>query len=196
MQDPKRTEVINFLATRYNLDRYLEVGLQNPIQNFDKIVCKYKVSVDPDPNAHASFRCTSDDFFKVVLEDQYMGAGNYNLIFLDGEHSAEQLEKDFENAISILSDGGIICMHDTSPVSEELTHFPRDKSGSWNGSCYKFASRLRGTSFFTVDVDHGVSVYRKIAPITVDYETISWDYFDKNRKELLNLISWDEFIEL
>lgn len=196
----KRTDVLNHLIQKHGLKRYLEIGLQDATQNFDKIQCEYKISVDPDPNAHATFCMTSDDFFN---NWSWMGAsakGHSDIlldcIFLDGEHSEEQLEKDFYNALKILSHGGCIIMHDTSPESEDLTHFPRDKKGSWNGSCYKFASRVSSLSFFTVDIDHGVSVYKKDDyPLIVRNEEIKWNRFNKNRKELLNLITFEQFID-
>lgn len=192
-----RTDVINHLIDKYNLQRYCEIGLQRPEQNFDKIKSAHKVSVDPDLNADATYCMTSDRFF----EDAAYGIGyndnQFSIIFLDGLHSADQLEKDFFNCLKYLSPNGWVVMHDTNPSSEDLTHFPRDKRGTWNGSCYKFAARLKSKNYFTVDVDHGVSVYRKVdgVPLIKNNSEITWDYFDKNRKELLNLVSWDEFVD-
>lgn len=185
-----RTDLLNFLVEKHGLKRYLEIGVQNPDQNFNKIKCEYKVSVDPDPNAHADFQMTSDEFFSNVNTE-----GGYDLVFIDGEHSEQQLEKDFFNALKIICMGGWIVMHDTNPVSEHLTHFPRDKKGSWNGSAYRFASRLNSKKYFTVNIDHGLSLYQKTEfPLIKSNIPMVWDYFDKNRKELLNLISWEEFV--
>lgn len=199
-----RTDLLNHLATKHNLKRYLEIGLQSAAQNFDKIQCDYKVSVDPDPNAHATFCMTSDQYFDEInkLREQSFPADKvkevttYDLCFLDGEHSEEQLEIDFYNALKLISFGGFICMHDTSPESEELTHFPRDKRGPWNGSAYKFAARLKSSQYFTVAIDHGVSVFRKVegAPLIKSNEVMTWQCFNEHRKELLNLVSWEEFV--
>lgn len=206
----KRTDVINHLIQKHGFKRYLEIGLNDSTQNFDKIQCDYKISVDPDPNAMATYCITSDEFFinwrRVEVTCKYDNGKKkfvdadtdlilFDCIFLDGEHSEEQLEKDFYNALKILSHGGCIIMHDTSPESEDLTHFPRDKKGSWNGSCYKFASRVSSISFFTVDIDHGVSVYKNDDyPLIVRNEVITWKLFNKKRKELLNLITFEQFI--
>lgn len=188
-----RTDLLNHLAEKHDLENYLEVGLQRADQNFNKIICHYKISVDPDPKAEAHFQMTSDDYFEMFPETKF------NLVFLDGLHSSEQLQRDFNNAMNILSDGGFICMHDTSPAEESLTHFPRDKSGPWNGSAYKFACKL---NFFhydpvTVDIDHGITIVRKkdLPPIEGSC-TMPWETFELNRKQLLNLISWEEFVSL
>lgn len=188
-----RTDLLNFLAEKYNLRRYLEIGLQRAEQNFNKVICEYKLSVDPDPEAYATFCRTSDEFF----ESHPNQFDPFDIVFLDGEHSEHQLEKDFYNALKVTRMNGWIVMHDTNPESEELTHFPRDKKGSWNGSAYKFAARLKSKNYFTVNIDHGLSVYQKTeAPLIKSNSVISWEYFDKNRKGLLNLISWQDFINL
>lgn len=196
-----RTDVLNHLADKYKLKRYLEIGLQNTAQNFDKIQCEYKVSVDPDPNAHATFCMTSDEFFNIGFERLYVNSDfetKFDLIFSDGLHSWEQCQKDFCNAMDVLSLDGWLAIHDTSPADESLTRFPRDKKGSWNGSTYKFAAKLKsiGCDIVTVDEDHGVTLVKKTDIRPHAPCDISWDYFNANRKELLNLISWDEFIKL
>lgn len=191
----KRYDILNHLAHKYNLQRYLEIGLNDSTQNFDKIICKHKVSIDPDPKANATWVMTSDEFF----ENKIYHLSNFiHLIFSDGLHSAEQCQKDFCNAMGLLSDDGYLCIHDTNPAEESLTHFPRDKKGSWNGSTYKFAAKLKslGCDVVTVDEDHGVTIVRKTDLRPVGACDISWGYFNANRKELLNIISFDEFIKL
>lgn len=207
-----RTDLLNHLATKYNLKKYLEIGVQNPNQNFDKINCEYKVSVDPDPNAHASFCMTSDKFFSLTTDDlhDYGWAShfkikgtdssywsNFDLIFIDGLHTAEQVKKDFENALNIISHNGFIVLHDCNPLKEEHTIVPREKpTGHWNGDVYRFAVTIHNK--ITVDIDNGISLFSPNCNVLyVTYpetKDISWEYFDKNRKELLNLITWDEFI--
>lgn len=191
----KRYDILNHLAAKYSLKNYLEIGLNDATQNFDRIICPYKISVDPDPNAHATFCMTSDDFFN---DKDILFENLFDLIFSDGLHSWQQCQEDFCNAMDCLSPDGWLAIHDTSPADESLTHFPRDKKGSWNGSTYKFAAKLKsiGCEIITVDEDHGVTLVKQtdIRPIGVC--DISWDYFNANRKELLNLISWDEFVKL
>lgn len=195
-----RTDLLNFLAEKYNLQRYLEIGVQVPELNFDRIICNYKVGVDPNPQAHATFCMTSDEFFQTGFDRLYVNTDwetKFDLIFIDGLHTAEQVKKDFENAMKILSPNGFIVLHDCSPLKEEHTIVPRPtERGHWNGDVYKFAVSFKDSPYVsTVDIDNGCMVIQFKAGLEwtkVDY--IAWEFFDEYRKELLHLISWDEFI--
>jgi hypothetical protein len=58
------------------------------------------------------FRMTSDAYF-----DEHPGL-YADVFFIDGDHSFEQAERDFENAMERLAHGGMIFLHDTHPLSE------------------------------------------------------------------------------
>lgn len=198
-----RTDLLNFLIEKHGLKSYLEIGLQNAAQNFDKIKCEHKSSVDPNPNAKADFKLTSDDFFYFGFyynrNAQELLGIEYDIIFIDGLHTAEQVQKDFENALKILSPKGFIVLHDCNPLKEDHTIVPRPtERGHWNGDVYKFAIQL-GISrdlYCTVDIDNGCGVFANLKRFDLMGYTfpINWKYFDENRKQLLNLISWDEFV--
>jgi hypothetical protein len=200
-----RTDLLNHLATTYNLQRYLEVGVQDPNQNFNRIGCAKKRGVDPCKlgrpiNEDALIiHTTSDEYFNIHNEI-YPGE-RYDLIFIDGLHTAEQVKKDFENALGVLSPNGFIVLHDCNPEKEEHTIVPRPKErGHWNGDVYKFAVGINKEYAFTVDIDNGCLVFSRSLgfpadTVTVHYATDNdWASFDRNRKRLLNLITWDEFI--
>lgn len=207
-----RTDLLNHLAEKYNLQRYLEIGVQVPELNFDKIKCPYKIGVDPDPNTHATFCETSDEFFAHWKAIETIDATSkdskfvpefltndqrFNLIFIDGLHTAEQVKKDFENALKILSPDGFIVLHDTNPETYERTIVPRPTpSGPWNGDVYKFASTVKKYPKCTVDIDNGCTVVRPLHDYFDDgidwNKHMTWEFFNENRKELLNLISWEQ----
>lgn len=212
-----RTDLLNYLAEKYKLERYLEIGVQVPEINFDKIKCKHKISVDPDPNARATICKTSDELFQwlnsggnIVFSDdpipETVGGEfveipetKFDLIFIDGLHTAEQVKKDFQNALKVLSPRGFIVLHDCNPEKEEHTIVPRPyERGHWNGNVYKFACQLaiNDMSYRTVDIDNGCGVYFNSTPIIEYGDAPTWERFEPRRKELLNLISWDEFIKL
>jgi hypothetical protein len=210
-----RTDLLNHLVEKYNLQRYLEIGVQDPRQNFNNIKIRAKQSVDPDPNAGAIWCETSDSFFShwkaiETLETTCKGSGErefraadrrFDLIFIDGLHTAEQVQKDFENALKILSPVGFIVLHDCNPEKEEHTIVPRPTvTGHWNGDVYKFASKIMYKKY-TIDIDNGCMVipyfeWDKNPRIPKYDETPGWKYFSEHRKQLLNLISWDEFVKL
>lgn len=184
----KRTDLIKHLIKTYDLKSYCEIGTQNRSQNFDKIICETKYCVDIDPNAKADFTGSSDEFFKQNKE-------HYDIYFLDGLHTSEQVKKDFENALRVLSPNGFIILHDCNPLKEEHTIVPRPtKTGHWNGDVYKFALNLSINEFYrTVDIDNGCGVYRHVVPCLItDYE-VDWVNFNDSRDVWLNLITYDEF---
>lgn len=202
-----RTDLLNHLAEKYQLKRYLEIGVQVPELNFDKIKCPYKIGVDPDPKARATQCRTSDDFFKYTQDHIMINPEGtfqpFDLIFIDGLHTAEQVKKDFENALKILSPNGFIVLHDCNPEKEEHTIVPRPtQRGHWNGDIYKFAVKIIGS--ITVDIDNGCLVWRNNYGGTIiyaesflnEYKPVNWPEFNSRRKELLNLITWDEFIAI
>jgi SAM-dependent methyltransferase len=201
-----RTDLLNHLAEKYKLERYLEIGVQVPELNFDRIKCKYKVGVDPDSDIFSDtgdiYPATSDFFFAEISEDLGFRDKKFDLIFIDGLHIAEQVKKDFENALKILSPNGFIVLHDCNPEKEEHTIVPRPtERGHWNGDVYRFALALAKEDALdvdTVDIDNGCMVISRAAGTQVyivpEPTYKPWNEFDKNRKELLNLISWDEFI--
>lgn len=57
-------------------------------------------------------KCSTDDFFKSNQEF-------YEVIFIDADHSFEQVKKDFESSLLYLIKGGTIFIHDTDPASAE-----------------------------------------------------------------------------
>lgn len=185
------TDLINHLIQLRKLESYLEIGVFRRAHNLDKINCKNKIGVDPDPKAEASFTTTSDDFFQ--RWDRKMG-----LIFIDGLHHADQVKKDFENALRLVEDNGFIVLHDTNPHSERITHVPRD-NGEWTGDVYKFACTLSeydGIDFLTFDFDYGVTVVWKHKPV-IDTEPekvgeVTWERFEREKDKLLRLVGLDK----
>lgn len=199
------SELINHLIRLRGLESYCEIGTFDRSHNFDKINCLIKCCIDPDPNAKADFVGTSDDFFEGFRE---LGLVNhkvrrhihkFDLVFIDGLHHADQVKKDFENALSVLSDNGFIVMHDCNPHKEAITHVPRD-SREWTGDTYKFActlSEYAGIDFRVVNFDYGCAVVWLDNSVTDTQKVgeITWERFEKEKEQLLRLVSVEQFIE-
>lgn len=194
------TDLLNFLATTFNLKSYLEIGVQNPANNFNKIKCEIKIGVDPEVDNNSVIKTTSDDFFidqVEAIEDKTDYP--YDLILIDGLHHSDQVKRDFDNSLLCLNDNGFILIHDTLPTDEMYTHVPRDTK-IWFGDVYKFALRLQeydSIDFVTVDFDCGCTVVWKDAskkgtPLT---EEIDWNYYLQN-KGALRILSVEEFTAL
>lgn len=182
------TELLNFIAEGIQAKTYLEIGCFNLDHNFNHIKVPFKVGVDPDPNAGATFKMTSDEFFIYNTQE-------YDLILVDGLHEEEQVLRDMFNAHQSLSDKGIIVVHDCNPHKESIAHFPRD-SREWTGNVYRAFCRIK-TPKITLDFDYGCGIIKKSDGLVcwLCFE-MDWEYFDKNRKELLNLVPVLKGIEI
>ena len=114
-------------------------------------------------------------------------------------------DKDVENALNFLSEGGLIMLHDCSPPTEWHTRPVFDATGPWNGTTYRSIVKLRcvkeDMNIVTVDDDWGCSIIdpsgtqKTFSDIPLDEILNDFFVFDKNRKEILNLISVDEFLK-
>lgn len=187
----KRTDIINHLAKKVRAQNYLEIGVWNGV-NFNNVAVPNKIGVDPDPESPATLHMTSDDFFAQNTQ-------KFDLIFIDGLHHADQVEKDILNSLAVLNEGGAIVCHDMSPAEEAHQVIPFE-SGVWNGDCWKAFVRIRGyrddLDMFTVDTDYGCSVIRRGKQDLLKVKgELTFKKLEKNRKEWLNLVSPAEFYE-
>jgi len=160
------TQLLNALIEKYNLKSYLEIGVQNPANNFDKIKCERKVAVDPcikgifenDDSLITEYGWESDVYFSKKTE-------TFDLIFIDGLHHADQVQRDFENSLRCLSDNGYIVIHDVLPANEAGTIVPRETK-MWWGNVYQWAMNIckyDGIIYKTFDIDNGCMLVFKDA---------------------------------
>lgn len=186
----QRYEIINSLIKKHGYKKYLEIGTQFG-NCFREIDIDYKVCVDPEKKyEHLTHVMTSDDFFKMNNE-------TFDIVFVDGLHLEEQSTLDILNSLKVLNEGGVIVVHDCLPHCEEFIKV------CWNGTVYRSIIDLRynnsDLSVSVVDTDCGCGVIKPGSQKLYDNVPISvaktyWYYAD-NKKELMNIISIEEFKE-
>ena len=280
-----RTAIINYLIARNSYKYYLEIGVQDPWQNFDRVIANKKNGVDPEPKipsgamALAYYKhnedpkevwgyshpghlhmTTSDTFFankkdeydihymqdenllrikdKDKYDDEFFDNGEhkYDIVFIDGDHYHEQVDRDIENSLNCLSENGIIVMHDCGYEDGITEGNPRGTT-AWR-SFAKLRCTRKDLKMCVVDTDCGVGIIfkgeqevyskdnlcledgREFLPEELkdhiprpsfidcgDQKCVTstnglvhppWliNYFEKNKKEILNLISVEEFIKI
>jgi len=210
---PFRYDIINFLLdTLQKETTYLEIGVRNPDDNFNLITANKKYSVDPGLEFEANpvdFPFTSDEFFEKlrlghILEPSF----KFDVIFIDGLHTAEQVDRDIENALHFVHDDGFVVLHDCNPLTEfharETHSYTISPAGQqWNGTTWKgFVKWRQNPSLFscTVDTDWGVGIISKSKniglPCEITNEFFEFKKFDENRVAFLNLISFEELKNL
>jgi hypothetical protein len=190
----KRTDIINHLIKKNNYKRYLEIGVRNPDENLNKITVEHKDGVDPAGNCN--YPIPSDDFFNQLDIDV-----KYDIIFIDGLHLGYQVEQDITNSLKHLNQGGTIVMHDCSPIKEEHQVEEYVVGKTWNGTTWKAYVKFRMTdenlSMCVVDTDHGVGIIKKgKQTLYPKSDVLNFKLLDENRKEILNLITPEKFLNL
>jgi len=151
-------DVINHYASLIEAKSYLEIGVCNPRDNFDRVNIAHKVGVDPAPvqERETLYKLQSDLFFAQNRE-------KFDLVFVDGFHECHQVEKDIANAFACLNKGGIVVVHDVAPHNEWLTRpYSQYREGEpWCGDGWKAVYRALsggkiGGTVYTFD--YGVAV--------------------------------------
>jgi hypothetical protein len=199
-----RTNIINTIINNYGCNNYLEIGVRDSRENYDLINCKNKDGVDPAPVTLVNFKMTSDEFFL-----NHVGDKKYDIVFVDGLHTAEQVYVDVINSIKYLNQGGFIVMHDCNPPTEYHIRSYEDylrTRGQWNGTVFngfiKLKQELKDWNCFVIDEDFGCGVLtqqklgKDFMPLETVGNNITWDYFEKYRNTLLDLISYEDFLNV
>ena len=202
-----RTDIINHLIEKYNYKSYLEIGVQAGY-NFHAVKCASKIGVDPAPcrcmecAGKWSANKSPNVKLKIMSSDQFFDFNykKFDIVFIDGLHTSEQVYRDFENAVTFLKKGGVILLHDMLPIKKEhqVSHYVH---GHWNGDCWKAFVRLQekyvGWKFNCIDLDEGIGfVRRSDEPLdnTLVKAELNWENFLVNRENWMNPISYEEFV--
>jgi len=206
-----RIDIINFLSNRFGAKNYLEIGVRNPWECFDHIICDNKDSVDPGIESvenNVKYKYTSDEFFRVLENGELDKEKDFkwDVIFIDGLHTSYQVERDIKNSLNHLSENGTIVLHDCNPPTEyharaDYYDYSTVAQGCWNGTVWKAIYKLRcfnkDVDVCVVDKDLGCGVVRKGSQELSAFDNPYFDYelFNINRVRHLNLISSDELAD-
>ena len=206
----KRYEIISAFIKARGYKSYLEIGIENPINCFDKIECAEKVGIEPTSswkNRHFNIAiCTSDHYFKHIEEGK-----KFDIVFVDGLHVSEQVVRDIHNAFMHLNPNGVIVVHDVDCETEWMGRPQSEyKFGqAWKGDVWKgffkstqnllslHGSKLSVYTLMTVEgcgiIDFADNNYR---PLADGYSEITWDEYNNRKAEILNPITLAQFTEL
>jgi hypothetical protein len=151
---------INALAARLKAKTYLEIGVARG-RTFHAVKVPQKVGVDPEflfPAGEFTtpsvkfFECTSDAFF-----DTCPAAWSFDLIFIDGLHTAQQTILDFLRSIVHSHERTVWIIDDTVPC-DEFSALPTQKEAiaaraaagggagapnAWHGDVFKVPFLIR-----------------------------------------------------
>ena len=177
----------------YNFPKdYLEIGCDKD-QLFSKVNLQNKTGVDP--YSGGNIRQTSDDFFLTNNK-------TFDLVFIDGLHTYDQVKRDILNSVKFLNDDGIILVHDCLPDTMAKQAVPRYKM-QWNGDVWKAIVDLRqdpDLDVYTCEMDQGIGVIKKnkntsILKLSTEINKLKFKDYYNNYKEYMRVISISEFKE-
>ena len=187
---PNRLEIIQNIITSRKYKKYLEIGCDKN-QIFSNIEIDFKIGVDPVQGGNV--RKTSDNFFKNNLD-------KFDIIFIDGLHKYDQVNKDIKNSLKVLNEGGIILLHDCMPKSYFHQAVPRSRM-SWNGDVWKNIVEARTNpelDTYTCFADQGIGIIfnrpnrNKLIISKNNFNKLKFRDFYYNYREYLNIINSEE----
>lgn len=202
-----RYDLINKVVKKFGFKNYLEIGVFFPEDCFDKIEVENKDGVDPgveNPKNPVKYQMESDSFFE-RLEDGLLDLPadhKWDLIFIDGLHTADQVLKDIENSLNHLNDGGYIMLHDCNPptyLHQREDYLWEGKYLPWNGTVWKalyyLRTHRRDLKVGVVNTDWGVGIIRRESTAEIPMHNLFYEYnkMAANRRRDLGLIEVSEF---
>ena len=188
--DYYRWDLIKYLINKYNYIDYLEIGCDQD-QLFSKIDIQNKVGVDPVSGGN--LRKTSDEFFKANNK-------KFDLVFIDGLHTYEQVKKDIINSLDCLKENGVVLVHDCMPDCMSKQAVPRYRM-TWNGDVWKAIVDLRHNvdlNIYTCEIDQGIGIIKKekntsILKIDKKIKDLKFKDYYENFNKYLRVININEF---
>jgi hypothetical protein len=165
-----RSECINRIIKKYGYEnpQYLEIGVWNG-ETLREINTKpqYKDGVDTaqyGTNKYINYPVTSDEFFK-----DHVGDKMYDIIFVDGLHTAHQVTVDIINSLDHLKPGGFLILDDVYPHNEreqtalDLRRLGEPLTGDvWKGVYHILDDLVDMSSivYFIKEVERGHLIFR------------------------------------
>lgn len=210
---PRRTDIINYFLSITDSKLYLEIGVRDPNKNFNRIKCEEKYSVDPGVEFvenPVDFKMTSDAFFKELMAGKLQISKNvkFDVIFIDGLHLADQVDKDIMNALEFIKDSGFIILHDCNPPTEfhqreNYKFFNSPAKSFWNGTTWKAFYKYRhNKNLYSIcfDTDWGVGVLSKVnfsgfnqIQTIIENPYFEFSKLEQNRESALNLKTFKDW---
>ena len=191
---PARYDIIQKIIEKKKYSSYLEIGcFEN--ETFNKINTDKKVGVDP--NSGGNVRLTSDNFFKINKD-------RFDIIFIDGLHTFEQVKKDITNSLNILNKNGVLLLHDCLPQKIRDQASPRAHE-HWNGDVWKAiveCRTLKDIDTYTCFADQGIGAIFKRPNQNIlnlnykNFKKIKFKDYYYNYKEYMNLIDVKDLLSM
>ncbi len=193
-----REQVVAGFLALHDAPNYLEIGVHSGL-TFHPQKAALKIAVDPKFQFALPVPAVTPEVeYHEVTSDEYFGriaspGRKFDVIYVDGLHTAEQTLRDVLNAVECLRDDGVIIVDDVIPSSygASLPDFedflrvrhmiPCETSGhAWMGDVYRVVffveTFMQGFEFGVVEENHGQLVMWRKRRSAVDHpsRTLEW----------------------
>jgi predicted O-methyltransferase YrrM len=157
--------LLEFFASWIKPERYLELGVRDG-RCFTRIQphCSLAISVDmapvplsPAPNIEIH-QMTTDAYLEYARNENLQ----FDMVFIDADHSYEQSYQDFINVKDLVIEDGFIFFHDTYPYAEYML------DATMSHDCYKTPLQIKKQftkqfEIVTLPFNPGVTICKKVA---------------------------------
>jgi hypothetical protein len=167
-----KIDIVNLLARKHRLSRYLEICTTRTGHQFAEVDRKQLAT-----SHRLMYRCPPDYFDGLPIDfrspntgvrsffDEFARLGTkYDIILADSWHTYECSKRDLRYALATLDEGGFLVVHDCDPPESEMARSSY-RSGEWCGVTYAafvdFVLERDDIDYYTVDTDFGCAVVRK-----------------------------------
>lgn len=155
--------LIQHLASWIKPVNYLEIGVRwgntyNLVKNYAQtchLVDIEFLKLNYSENT-VKYQMTSDKFFSVINPSI-----QFDLVFIDGDHSKEQVIKDFMNVEGRVIDDGFVILHDTYPYNEQMLQ-PEFSNNCWEAALWIKENFRNDWEILTLPFNPGLTLMKKM----------------------------------
>lgn len=153
---------LEHMASWIKPEHYLELGVRQG-RTLLKVspYCDKVTGVDIiKPN----FKVPSNATIHVTTTDNYFSNINncqFDMVFIDADHSYEQSLKDFDNVKDYVIEEGFVFLHDTSPYCEEYLD-PNYSNDVYKTALYIKQNYINEWEIVTLPFNPGLTILKKI----------------------------------
>jgi hypothetical protein len=206
----KKSEIINQLVLQFNLNSYLEYNKVTGELCIDDVACQNKfITYISEPD----YKSTSINECGDYLTDAHQNlqftplntlftqhsTSKFDIIYFDPTQVGPDVNIALQKLSALLNPGGFLIIHGCNPESKNLTS-KKQISDTWLGETFKGFSLFRlynPLASFTINEDCGIGVvfnHNLDLDYPINFE-FSYEEFDAQRVEFLNLITYRTFRE-
>lgn len=170
LQHWNKVHVMGVLSAALGLTRYLEItttmtgGRYAEAYELSFATCMrivYRTKVYPARDyLPVDFASETDDITDAVAEIRRQNL-RFDLILVDGHHTYECASRDLRVALSLVSPGGVILVHDVDPPNRHVAS-PLPHDGEWCGVTYRsfidFCLANGTIDYVALDADYGCGI--------------------------------------